>query len=120
MHTLGGSALPPRVGFMYSRRNFMVPILRSATWDELNAYLEARCRLLQNDRLRGESETIGERLQRDPASMREFPAPRSKPVTRPAARSRRSPWCATRPTTIPFRLPLVIKTCGSAVMSAKW
>lgn len=58
----------------YSRRNFMVPIPRFATWDELNAYLEEQCRLRQNDRLRGESETIGERLQRDLASMRELPA----------------------------------------------
>jgi transposase len=38
----------------YSRRNFMVPIPRFATWDDLNAYLEAQCRLRQNDRLRGE------------------------------------------------------------------
>ena len=59
----------------YSRRNFMVPIPRFATWDELNAYLEAQCRLRQNDRLRGESETIGERLQRDLAAMRELPVP---------------------------------------------
>lgn len=58
----------------YSRRNFMVPIPRFATWDELNAYLEEQCRLRQNDRLRGESETIGERLQRDLAAMRELPA----------------------------------------------
>lgn len=58
----------------YSRRNFMVPIPRFATWDELNTYLEEQCRLRQNDRLRGESETIGERLQRDLAAMRELPA----------------------------------------------
>jgi transposase len=57
----------------YSRRNFMVPIPRFATWDDLNAYLEEQCRLRQNDRLRGESETIGERLQRDLAAMRDLP-----------------------------------------------
>ena len=58
----------------YSRRNFMVPIPRFATWDDLNTYLEEQCRLRQNDRLRGESEMIGERLQRDLAAMRELPA----------------------------------------------
>ena len=73
----------------YSRRNFMVPIPRFATWDEFNAYLEEQCRLRQNDRLRGESETIGERLQRDLAAMRELQPPRSKPVTRQAGRSPR-------------------------------
>ena len=58
----------------YSRRNFMVPIPRFATWDQFNAYLEEQCRLRQSDRLRGESETIGERLQRDLVAMRELPA----------------------------------------------
>lgn len=34
------------------------------------AFLEEQCRKRQRDRLRDESETIGERLQRDLASMR--------------------------------------------------
>ncbi len=58
----------------YARRNFMVPIPRLATWDEFNAWLEEQCRKRQRDRLRGESETIGERLQRDLAAMRPLPA----------------------------------------------
>lgn len=58
----------------YSRRNFMVPIPRFATWDAFNAWLEEQCRLRQNDKLRGERETIGERLQRDLAAMRPLPA----------------------------------------------
>src|SRR3546814_1381614 len=49
----------------YSRRNFMVPIPQFPTWDAFNAWLEEQCRKRQRDRLRGESETIGERLQRD-------------------------------------------------------
>ena len=36
--------------------------------------LEEQCRKRQRDRLRGESETIGERLQRDLAAMRPLPA----------------------------------------------
>ena len=57
----------------YARRNFMVPIPRFATWDAFNAWLEEQCRKRQRDRLRGESETIGERLQRDLAAMRSLP-----------------------------------------------
>ena len=58
----------------YCRRNFMVPIPQFATWDALNAWLEERCRQRQNDKLRGEKETIGERLQRDLVVMRPLPA----------------------------------------------
>src|SRR3546814_16967911 len=48
----------------------MVPIPQFPTWDAFNAWLEEQCRKRQRDRLRGESETIGERLQRDLASIR--------------------------------------------------
>jgi hypothetical protein len=58
----------------YVRRNFMVPIPRFATWDEFTLWLEDQCRKRQGDRLRGESETIGERLLRDLAAMRLLPA----------------------------------------------
>jgi transposase len=58
----------------YSRRNFMVPIPRFATWDAFNAHLEEQCRKRQADVLRGQSETIGERLARDLAAMSDLPA----------------------------------------------
>jgi hypothetical protein len=58
----------------YSRRNFMVPIPRFASWDAFNAYLEGQCRKRQADVLRGQSETIGERLARDLAAMADLPA----------------------------------------------
>ena len=57
----------------YARRNFMVPIPRSASWEAVNADLEAQCRTRQNDILRGHKETIGERLQRDLAAMKPLP-----------------------------------------------
>jgi len=57
-----------------SRRNFMVPIPRFATWDEFNAHLEEQCRKRQADVLRCRSETIGQRLARDLAAMSELPA----------------------------------------------
>jgi transposase len=43
----------------YARRNFMVPIPRVSSWEELNAYLESACRKRRERRLRGHIETIG-------------------------------------------------------------
>jgi transposase len=57
----------------YSRRNFMVPIPRFATWDEFNLWLEAQCRQRQAEILRGHDESIGERLTRDLDAMTELP-----------------------------------------------
>ena len=58
----------------YTRRNFMVPIPRCASWDSFNADLEAQCCTRQNDILRGHKEPIGERLQRDLAALKPLPA----------------------------------------------
>jgi len=58
----------------YARRNFMVPMPRFPTWEAFNLWLEEQCRKRQNDRLRGENETIGERLRRDLAAMQDLPA----------------------------------------------
>jgi len=58
----------------YARRNFMVPVLRMSSWDELNAYLEAQCRQRRERRLRGHTETIGERYERDRAAFLPLPA----------------------------------------------
>ena len=60
----------------WSRRNFMVPLPRFATWDDLNVWLEEQCRKRQAEILRGHQETIGQRLQRDlEAMMPPPPAP---------------------------------------------
>jgi transposase len=58
----------------YARRNFMVPIPRANSWDELNAQLAERCRQRRQRRLRGHTETIGERFERDRAAMLPLPA----------------------------------------------
>jgi transposase len=57
----------------YSRRNFMVPIPRANSWDELNAQLAERCRMRRERRLRGHTETIGECFERDRAAMLPLP-----------------------------------------------
>jgi len=58
----------------YTRRNFMVPVPRVGSWDELNARLEQACRKRRERRLRGHKETIGERFQRDRAALLPLPA----------------------------------------------
>jgi transposase len=58
----------------YSRRNFMVPIPRAGSWEELNAQLAERCRKRCERRLRGHKETISERFERDRAAMLPLPA----------------------------------------------
>jgi transposase len=60
----------------YARRNFMVPIPRAASWEELNAQLAEACRARRAQRLRGHRETIGERFERDSAVFLPLPGAR--------------------------------------------
>lgn len=57
----------------YARRNFMVPVPSFPTWDAFNLWLEEQCRKRQADILRGQTETIGQRLVRDLEAMAELP-----------------------------------------------
>ncbi len=58
----------------YARRNFMVPIPRFNSWEDLNTYLAEQCRKRRERRLRGHAETIAERFERDRAAMLKLPA----------------------------------------------
>lgn len=60
------------VGF--TRRNFMVPVPRFDSWAAFNEQLEEQCRNRQTAILRGQSETIADRLMRDLAVMQDLPA----------------------------------------------
>jgi transposase len=57
----------------YARRNFMVPIPRVSSWEELNTRLEAESQKRRLRRLRGHTETIGERFERDQRAMLPLP-----------------------------------------------
>ena len=57
----------------YARRNFMVPLPRFASFDDLNAALEKQCRRRMSDKLRGHSTTIGERMRHDIAAFQNLP-----------------------------------------------
>jgi len=58
----------------YARRNFMVPIPCAASWEELNAQLADNCRARRMRRLRGHTETIGERFEHERAVLLPLPA----------------------------------------------
>ena len=60
------------VGF--ARRNFLVPMPRYQSFDELNDHLETCCRKRMDEQLRGHKQTIGERLERDQAVLQQLPA----------------------------------------------
>jgi transposase len=70
----------------HARLNFMVPIPEAASFDELNARLEAQCRQRQADRAGRHAETIGERLVADTAALRALPAVSLEPCEKRAAR----------------------------------
>ena len=57
----------------YGRRNFLVPVPAFASWGELNAYLEERCRADLARRLWGKPESKAERLARDREAMLPLP-----------------------------------------------
>ena len=58
----------------YTRRNFLVPIPSFESFEALNAHLEERCLDRMEARLRGHTETIGERMVRDLDALLPLPA----------------------------------------------
>ncbi len=58
----------------YARRNFLVPVPRCASWEELNTHLRDECQKRRQRRLRGHEQTIGERFEKDQAAMLPLPA----------------------------------------------
>ena len=60
----------------YCRRNFMVPVPKVETIEELNAYLEGRCRTDLDRTLRGKEKSKGEHLQEECLEMLPLPTER--------------------------------------------
>jgi hypothetical protein len=70
----------------YARRNFMVPVPRFASWEAFNAHLEVQCHKRRERRLRGHTETIGERFERDRAALLPLPTAPYEACEKVAAR----------------------------------
>lgn len=60
-------------GVGFGRRNFMVPIPEVASFEELNALLQAKCLADDARQVKGQAETIGEAWQREKAHLRPLP-----------------------------------------------
>ena len=58
----------------YMRGNFLAPIPSFDSFDALNAHLERRCLARMDAKLRGHTETIGQRMERDLEALRPLPA----------------------------------------------
>jgi len=57
----------------YARRNFLVPVPHIASWEELNAHLVEQCQRRRQRKLRGHTETIAERFERDREQLLPLP-----------------------------------------------
>jgi transposase len=57
----------------YARRNFLVPVPRAASWEELNAHLLSECVKRRQRKLWGHQETIAERFERDRGKLLPLP-----------------------------------------------
>ena len=68
------------------RRRFLTPVPQLASYDELNAKLEADCRADQRRCAGRHTETIGERLKADLAMFRPLPAGAYEPCEKRAGR----------------------------------
>ena len=64
----------------------LVPVPHAASFDDLNAVLEERCRARQRDHAGRHAETIGERLVADRAALRPLPAVPLEPCEKRSGR----------------------------------
>ena len=58
----------------YVRRNFLVPVPSFDSFDALNAHLEQQCLKRMDARIRGHTESIGQRMERDLEALLKLPS----------------------------------------------
>ena len=71
----------------YARRNFLVPVPRAVSWEELNAHLLEQCRKRRERKLWGHTKTIAERFERDREKLLPLPAAPYEACERRATRA---------------------------------
>ena len=88
-----------KVWWAYARRNFMVPVPRVASWEELNARLLEDCRKRRERKIWGYTATIAERFERDREKLLPLPpSPLEACEQRTTRASFRRRWFGMRPT----------------------
>ena len=114
----------------YLRRNFLVPVPSFQSFEALNAHLERRCLARMDARLRGHSESIGQRMERDLEAL--LPRPEAPYDACDKQPSRVSSLSLVRYRTNDYSVPVayghwdvmvrgyvdrVVISCGSAVIA---
>ena len=90
----------------YMRRNFLVPVPSFESFDALNAHLEQRCLERMDAQLRGHTETIGQRMERDLDALLPLPPVAYDACDKQAGRGEFAvPGQVTGPTTTRCRWP---------------
>ena len=82
----------------YMRRNFLVPIPSFESFDALKSCLEQHCLERMDAKLRGHSETIRQRMERDLEALMSLPAVPYDACEKQAGRVSPCPWSGTGPT----------------------
>ena len=114
----------------YVRRNFLTPVPSFDSFQALNAHLKQRCLARMDARLRGHTETIGQRMERDLEALLPLPAAPFDACDQRAGRV--SPLSLVRYRTNDYSVPVayghrdvivrgyvdqVIISCGSEVIA---
>ena len=76
----------------YVRRNFLVPVPSFESFDALNAYLERRCLERMDAKLRGHTETIGQRMERDLDALLPLPPVALRRLRKAGGPGEFTPW----------------------------
>ena len=95
----------------YARRNFLVPVPRVDSMDELNTMLKARCEKYLSHQIQGKAATVGELLRAEKKALYSLPPYRFDPARR--TESKVSPYSTVRFDTNNYSVP--VKYCGKPV-----
>ena len=95
----------------YARRNFMVPVPRAASWEELNAHLLEQCRKRRERKLWGHRKPSASDSSGTGRSCCRCRRRRTKPARSARRESVRRRWCGMRPTITRCRWSTGIGRC---------
>ena len=96
----------------YVRRNFLVTVPSFESFEALNAHLEQRCLARMDARLRGHTETIGQRMERDQEALLRLPPVAYDACEKQAGRV--SSLSLVRYRTNDYSVPVALRTPGRA------